>query len=98
MKLSIPKIDGDMWKWIAGSLFSLLLFLAGILGGVVWGNSELDNHRTDGHPGLVARVESLHAIQERQVAETKNLRQEVHNLSLVIERISGRVELIARDP
>lgn len=60
----------DTWKWIAGALLALLMFMLGGFVESLVGLSRLDEHvRQAGHPLMIQRVEDLEQRIEIRLGE-----------------------------
>lgn len=100
-----PAPSSGFYKYSSAALLSIVLFLLGALGAVVWSKNALEEHEAGLHPGVAETIEAVKAGQlehSREIGdvrqEVKDVRREVRDLSRLVERVVGRLDAMSGGP
>ena len=83
----------EFFKWTSAALLSIVLVLSGGIAGATWGSAALKAHEHAGHPGVLEKINSIVAIQDRQLKSIDELRRAVKELSQQVAGLSVAVGL-----
>ena len=73
------KMSVDVWKWIAASLFALLMFMIGGYVSAQRSDSRIDRHEElVGHPIMDVRVTNLEEKIDEELTEIKEAIKEIN--------------------